>query len=307
MEKVMITGATGFIGGALTKYFLAKGITVIGIDINKDKLAEMKQYGDFIPIVANFDQYRILPDMAEGNHQNIDVFYHFAWQGVFGEAFKDYRLQLQNAAYACDALMVAAAFNCKKFVLAGTYNQYEITTRMLNHYDSPRYTCIYASAKATADMMCKTLASNNNIEYNSGLICMAYGEGNYSKMLANVVINQLSRGVRPKLVEAGGQYDMIYIDDIVKAFLAIGEQGIDQKSYYIGHQEQQTFGEYICQMRDILNPDMDIAFGEYQEATKLDYSLIDRNALYQDTGFACQADFKASILKTADWVKSLNW
>lgn len=41
----LITGATGFLGGALAKYFKDKGYSVIGVGRNKDKLAKLRKYG----------------------------------------------------------------------------------------------------------------------------------------------------------------------------------------------------------------------------------------------------------------------
>lgn len=300
MKNVVVTGATGFIGGALTKHLLQNGVKVWGVDIDSAKLEEMKQFGDFVPITADFSLYGELDKLI--GQVRPDVFYHFAWQGVFGDAFKDYELQLNNARFACDALMCAARLGCGKFVLAGTYNQYEIATRLLNECTSPRYTCVYSTAKTAADMICKTLAHNVKISYCAGLICMAYGEGNRSRMLANVVIDQLSRGVRPKLIQANGLYDMIYISDIVGAFVALGQKGKDQKSYYVGHRKARTFGEIISEIRDTLCPQQELLFGEYQETACLDYALIDREALFEDTGFVCRADFKESILRTAEWI-----
>ena len=302
MEKVIITGASGFLGGALAKSLLKDGITVVAVGRNLEALEPLRAYGSVIPVRAELKEYDHLADLLGEAGERADVFYHFAWDGVFGTAFKDYQRQLNNAKYACDALMAAAALKCKKFVLAGTYNQYEIATRAIGQYDSPRYTCIYASAKTAADMMCRTLANASGVDYCAGLVCMAYGEGNRSQMLANIVIDQLTRGVRPKLVEAGNPYDMVYIDDIVGAFRAMGERGKNQRTYYVGHRQERTFGELIGAMRDVLAPGMELVFGEYQETTRLDYSLIDREALYEDTGFECTADFGESILRTAAWL-----
>ena len=304
MEKVIITGASGFIGGALARSLLKDGITVVAVGRELAALEPLKQYGTVIPVRADLKEYDHLADLLGEAGENADVFYHFAWDGVFGAAFQDYERQLNNAKYACDALMAAAAVKCKKFVLAGTYNQYEIATRSIGQYDSPRYTCIYASAKTAADMMCRTLANANGVVYCAGLVCMAYGEGNRSRMLANIVIDQLTHGIRPKLVEAEGKYDMVYIDDIVGAFRAMGERGLDQRTYYVGHRQEKTFGELIGNMRDVLAPGMELVFGEYQETTRLDYSLIDREALYRDTGFDCTADFGESILRTAEWLNA---
>lgn len=60
----------------------------------------------------------------------------------------------------------------------------------------------------------------------------------------------------------------------------------------------------IEEMAEILNPKCELQFGAYPDAPSgVDYENIDLDALYNDTGFECRADFKESILKTADWLR----
>lgn len=297
MRKVIVTGAGGFIGGALARKLLDQGLIVYGIDVDLSMTAFLDQYENFIPVAASFSEYKMLDQIIE--ERNFDVCYHFAWQGVFGDSFKDYSLQLDNAKYACEALMAAQKLNCGKFVMAGTYNEFEIKNFLNSDNFEPRYTCIYSTSKLAAELICKTLAYNNGINYSAGLICMAYGERNRSRMLANVVINQLINNVSPKLIEGNNLYDMIYIDDIADAFIAIGEKGKNLKSYYVGHRKLKKFRELITEMRDILNPNVELNFGQFKDTANMNYSLIDLDALYNDTGFECKADFRESILKTA--------
>lgn len=306
MKKVIITGATGFIGGALTKKLLSMGVKVYGIDINSEKLDEMKQYGDFVPIVADFTKYEKILDTIKD--KDIDIFFHFALKGgLESQAIRNYELQLENVKFTCDSLVLANRLNVKKFVFAGTANEYEIRELLNSDSPQPRYTCIYSTAKLAAEMMCKTLAYNNDIEYSAGLIAFSYGEGNKSKQVVNIVINQLQNNALPKLVEGNNLYDIIYIDDIVNAFIAIGEKGKNMKSYYVGHRKLKKFKEVMKDICDIVNPNIKLQFGEYKDSPAMNYSLVDLNALYNDTGFECKADFKESILKTAEWVKTLNW
>lgn len=301
MKTAIVTGAGGFIGGELTELLLDKGITVYGVDISEKLLARHTGKTNFYPIIADFTKYNTLHELI---HTEIDVFYHFAWQGVFGEAFKDYRLQLNNAAYAVDALNEAIKIGCRKFVFAGTYNEIEVTDFLDMSGQSPRYTCIYSGAKAAAEIICKTVAANSGIEYSAGLTAMSYGENNRSMMLANVVLKQLVNGESPKLIEGNIPYDFIYIDDIANAFYAIGESGKNLKSYYVGHRQLRTFREYLTEIGQIVAPDVDLKFGAYpDDNSSRNYEKIDLDALYRDTGFECRADFKESILKTAEWVK----
>ena len=304
MKKVIVTGAGGFIGSALTRLLLDKGVTVYGVDVSEKHLEKFACHKQFIPIIADFTKYSDLHEII--TEKEIDVFYHFAWQSFVGEALKDYHLQLSNAIYAADAVTEAIKLSCKKFVFAGTANEIEITDFIDLSGTNPRYTCIYSAAKAAAETVSKTLAHNGGITYSAGLIAMAYGENNLANNLPNVVITQLINGESPKLIKGDIPYDLIYIDDIAEAFYAIGEKGVHLKSYYVGHKELKTFRELLTEIGQTVAPNVELRFGEFPDDSQRDYSKINLNALYDDTGFECKADFKESILKTAEWIKSLN-
>ncbi len=302
MHKVIITGCGGYIGSAVTKKLLCEGITVYGIDIKNELMNKFKQFDNFISLEADFSNYETLFDKI---NDTVSVFYHFAWAGGFlKEKLNDYNLQLLNAHASCKAIESAISLGCEKFVYAGTVNEIEIH-QFLNNFSTfkSRPTCIYASAKLISEITCRTIAQEHNISYVSGLIPMIYGEGNRSKQMINVVLNSLINGVSPDLIQGNNLYDLVYIDDIAEAFKMIGANGEDGKRYYIGHKKLRTFRQLIENIRDLINPSVNLNFGKYSDPLNLDYSLIDLNLLYNDTGFECKTDFRESILKTAEWLK----
>lgn len=302
LEKVIITGASGFVGKALTRKLLELDVLVYAIVRSSEKMADLENFSNLVVIESDLSEYKYLAGKID--ERFFDVFYHFAWEGVSGDAFKNYNMQLTNSIYSCDAIMSAIDLKCKKFVFAGTINEFEIQKHLdLNFGISPRFTCIYATGKLAAGMICKTLAINYGIEYNAGLLAMGYGEGKTQNVLPNVIIKSLMENSSVKLIEGNNLYDLIYIDDIVEAFYLIGKKGKNQKNYYIGHRDQKTFKEVITNIRDVINPAYKLTFGEYKDTLDMDYSLIDTSALYNDTGFICKADFKDSIVKTAIWLK----
>ena len=302
MNKVAITGATGFIGGALSKLLLNKGVKVYGIGIDINKLNLLCEQGDFVPIAASFNEYDSLSEKLP--YGEIDVFYHFAWQGLYGEYRGDYELQLSNAKYACDAVMQAIKAGCRKFVFANTCSYFEIKSFMNDDDFKPRNQHIYAMAKTSADLISKTIAHKNNLLYCSSTISMAYGEYSSSQNLANIVIKKLLQNISPKLITGNSLYDLLYITDTARALEAIGQAGIDKKTYYVGNRVLKTFKEQMTAIRDIVNPNVELLFGKYPDLQQIDYSLIDLDALYNDTGFEAKADFAESIRKTADWLKT---
>ena len=187
-------------------------------------------------------------------------------------------------------------------------NVFEVRGALLNHLDySPRGAYIHVASKINAEIVARTYCHSNGIVYNEGIIAMAYGEGNRSKMIPNVFIYSMMNNVSPKLVNGNNEYDLIYIKDIVTAFVAIDEKGIDKKSYYIGHNWHKTFREIFEEIRNILNPSLKIEFGSYPDDNYIDYSAINRNELFEDTGWMPSFDFKQSILNTANWLREIKF
>ena len=206
MKTAVVTGVTGFIGSYLCRHLLQADYRVYGIGTDIGKIDSMNFSGDFHPVTADFRVYDNLENYIK---DDIDVFYHLAWSGGFTHALKDYKLQLDNAKAACDAILSASKMkSVKKFVYAGTVNQIEINQFMNNERFVPRNTCIYAAAKTAGDMICRTLAHNAGIEYNSALIPLPYGIGNSSPQLINTVIKNCYTGQPSKLITGNNQYDI---------------------------------------------------------------------------------------------------
>ena len=304
MKTAVVTGATGFIGKYLTQKLIEKGVKVYGIGTDVRRL-NVEEFGEnFVPLVADF---RVYDNLEKYIDEDIDVFYHMAWQGGFTTALKDYALQLGNSKAACDALTSASNMKCRKFVYAGTVNEIEINQFMNNERFEPRNTNIYASAKVAADMICRTLAHNAGMMYCSALIPLPYGVGNASRQLINTVIKNCYSNLPSKLITGNNQYDIAHISDIVEALYCIGLSGKSMKSYYIGHRKLKTFKEVVMDIREAINPNAELRFGEYQDSLNMDYSYTDLDALYNDTGFECKADFARTIQEQAEWLKSIDF
>ncbi len=299
-RKAMVTGATGFIGRALIARLIAKGYDVWAAVRSPEKLRDMA-CEQLHTVRAELGEMRELAKRTE--ERGFDVFFHLAWEGTFGESFRDYRRQLENAAYAGDAVLAAVELKAGRFLFAGTIVELEAKHYMLNDGGEPRVACIYGTAKAAAEIICRTLAFQHGLAYNGALLANAYGEGDKSRMIQNVLITTLQRGESPKLVNGENLHDWIYVDDVVSGLMAIAERGQANKTYYVGHRKLQTFRSLVTQTRDAVAPGAELVFGTFQDKTMIDYSLIDREALWRDTGFECGADFTESIRRTAAWLQ----
>ena len=304
MKVVAVSGAGGFIGAELCKQLLLKDYVVYGLDISYDLLERFRDYPNFFPVVVDFSKYKQLADYLP---ENLDVFFHMAWN-FNNMRFYDYETQIKNAIAGCDAVEAMDAHKCKKFVFAGSMNEYEINKYITMNEIQPRYTYVYAISKFMAESISKTICYNNNkMQFCVGRIAMVYGPGNNLPNIANVAINNLVKNIPLKLVEGKHPYDLIYFEDVASAFIAIGEKGRNMNTYYIGHRKLKSFKENIEDFARIINPDCPRLYGAYPDKEpNVDYSKIDLDALYRDTGFECKADLTKSVLKTAEWIVEKN-
>ncbi len=67
-------------------------------------------------------------------------------------------------------------------------------------------------------------------------ISNAYGPFEVNLRFINATLRKMLNGAKCNFTAGEQMYDFIYIIDAAKAFIAIGEKGISNKTYYIGSQ-----------------------------------------------------------------------
>ena len=85
--------------------------------------------------------------------------------------------------------------------------------------------------------------------------------------------------------------------------VCVGRKSANMKNYYLGHRTLRRLQEIVEDVRDEINPDVSLKFGEIQSSFAIDYSLVDLNAVYEDCDFEICDNFKDNIRKTAAWLK----
>ena len=298
MKSVIITGAGGFIGSALTEKLLSKGIHVTAVDIDKNKLMQRFKHPNISFVEASFENY---PTLHKQIPYPADVFYHFAWQGVSGGDYKNIEVQEKNVISSRIALEESIKIGCGKFIYLGSSHEYLLSKNSIdNQYVE---SSVYGTAKKMGEIWCRTLAKDKII-FISALFTNVFGVGDHSQRSTNTFIFQLLDGKDLNLIEGTNLHDWTYIDDAVDGLIAVAERGKNGRQYYIGSRKLRKFSEIIRDVRDIVNPNSKLLFGTYPENSFVDYSKIDLELLYKDTGFECCTNFKKSIIKTMEWIKS---
>lgn len=304
MNKVIVTGANGFVGSALVKELLANGVEVIAMDRpgNSNNLPVSDKV-TYLPLeLENINQLAELITKEE-----YDCFYHFAWAGSAGSARADTKLQLQNAQWTIDCLRVAKQVGCKRFVAAGSIMEHETIAAAYTAGNKPGLGYIYGSGKLVAHTMAMSVAADIDIELVWAEITNAYGVGEMSPRMVNTTIRKVINGEAPQFTAGTQNYDFVYIDDVARAFYLIGKNGKPFHEYLIGSSTARPLKEFLLEMKASIAPDLEFIFGDIPfTGIDLPISKFDCSATEKDCGFRAQISFAEGTKRTMEWLKQME-
>lgn len=233
-----------------------------------------------------------------------DYFFHFGWDGTYGDNRNNMSLQLKNIQYTLDAVELAKRLGCEAFIGAGSQAEYGRVEGKLSPSTSTNPENGYGIAKLCAGQMSRVMCSRMGIRHIWMRILSTYGpnDGMHTMILSG--IRQMLSGQRPKYTKGEQLWDYLYCEDAADAFYRAAVSGKDGAVYCLGSGQAKPLADYIRQIRDKVAPDCEIGFGEipYYE-NQVMYLCADISDLTRDTGFEPKTDFETGIEYTVQWLK----
>ena len=218
--KILLTGITGFIGHHLAIKLLNEGHKVFAIVRPSSKINELsKNLQSNIEIFTYCNDntvFDIITDMCvKGNRP--DVVYHLATFQPNKHRFEDIKNLIQsNITFGTEILDAMVLNNVYNFVNTGTFFQ---------HYENADYSPmnLYAATKTCFEKIIQFYTEVKGLRCISLHLFNTYGEndkrGKFLELLQKVSISGKTLKMSP-----GEQFiDIVYIDDVIDAFILAGK------------------------------------------------------------------------------------
>lgn len=226
MNRIMVTGAGGFIGQAVLKLLLTKEDIEIHAILNKSDIPstlidtkKIKWYKADLTDLVNIAQIvgAIRPTSL----------IHLAWS--FNKAL-DYRHSTKNIKWIQPSVELYTQFiqnGGQRAVFAGTCFEYDLRFGVCQEYLTPLdHSSLYSASKNSIRNLIQCLAEQTNNSLAWARIFYVYGPNEIQTRLIPSVINDLIQN-KPVKCSNGLQFrDYLYVDDVAGALLAILESSI---------------------------------------------------------------------------------
>ena len=302
MKKAIITGATGMLGIALIKKLIAENMSVTAVVRPNSKRAGRVPKNKNVEIVeCDLENLSELSSLLDGKY---DYFFHFGWDGTYGDNRNNMSLQIKNIEATLSAVEAAHVLGCEVFVGAGSQAEFGRTEGKLSADTKTNPETGYGIAKLCAGQMSRVQCSKYGIHHVWMRILSTYGPNDGMHTMVMSGIKQMLNHERPQYTKGEQMWDYLYCGDAANAFYLAAVHGKDGAVYCLGGGKVRPLADYIKDIRDVVSPDSEIGFGEipYYE-NQVMYLCADIEDLTKDTGFQPMMDFKEGIRITAEWLK----
>jgi UDP-glucuronate 4-epimerase len=331
MNKILITGAAGFIGYHLSSRLLDEGKTVAGIDnlndyydveLKKARLRRLEEKPGFsfhrIDIQDRIALNRLFED------RQFDVVVNLAAQaGVRYSLINPHAYVDANIVGFVNLLECCRHFNVSHFVFASSSSVYGANTKMPfsvhDNVDHP--VSLYAASKKANELMAHTYSHLYSLACTGLRFFTVYGPWGRPDMALFLFTRAILESKPIKVFNHGNmQRDFTYIDDIIEGVVRVmgklpepdpswsgdapdpGTSYAPYRIYNIGNNNPEKLMRFISVLEQVLGKEAKKEFLDLQPGD-VPATCADIDDLYNAVGFRPVTSIETGIRNFVEWYK----
>lgn len=260
MEKVVVTGALGFIGFALCQRLLEKGYYVVGIDGMIDRRLE-NIYEEKLLWLGRNTQFDFIDREIEtidlnNTFANADAVYHMAAATSRERNWKDLRKTIEDNV-GVTRKVIAACDKDTKLIYPSSTQVYGERSGLITEKTPLNPITPYSLTIMTAESTIRTECLKLEIPYTIFRLPTIYGPWQRSDMsYMKLIINELNKEEHEVDFDRVTE-DVLYVEDILDTLIVAGEETCCKNEIYnlsTGKTNEWYRGRSLIDKRTIVEP-----------------------------------------------------
>ena len=297
MKKVLITGATGFIGMHCLPLLLEAGYDVHAVSSG---LSVKKSPNIYWHEADLLDSRKVYDLMAEVQPTHL---LHFAWFTEWGK----YLTSMENLRWVRSSLELLETFTAyggERAAMAGTCAEYDLRYGYCSEQFTPvTPATLYGACKHSLQSILDAVSRQAGLSQAWGRIFFLYGPHEHPNRLVSSVIRSLLKGEVARCSHGNQIRDFLYVEDVAEAFVTLLESNVSGAV--------NIASGYPIALRDVINrigerldrKDL-IQLGVLPVSENEPHLLVaDVSRLTNEVGWQPKYDLETGIDKTIAWWK----
>lgn len=331
MMKVLVTGAAGFIGSALSHRLLDRGDSVVGIDnlndyydpsLKEARLRRLQDKAEFDFVKADIAERDTITELFEGTAY--DAVVNLAAQAGVRYSIENPHAYIDaNIVGFCNILEGCRHNNVKHLVYASSSSVYGANTKLPfseeDNVDHP--VSLYAASKKANELMAHTYSHLYGLPTTGLRFFTVYGPWGRPDMALFLFTKAILAGEPIEVFNNGDMIrDFTYIDDIVEGVLRVVDRtpsgdpdwngnkpdaatsAAPYRVYNIGNSSPQKLMRYIEVLEKNLGKSAVKNFMPMQPGD-VQATQADTDRLASDTGYKPDTTIETGISRFVEWYR----
>ena len=293
--RVIVTGATSFIGRAATEELLKEGCQV---------LAAVRPDSPGREALAKLSGVIILPcslkDIGELTlPEGIDPpthWLHLGWEGAGSANRQNPELQAKNIGYAMEALRTAARLGCGRFLFTGSQAEYGISAGPMREDMECHPVSEYGKNKLKVCRQAAEAAEALGVEYIHARVFSVYGPGDHPWSLISTCVDTFLKGGLMEMGPCTQLWNFLYVTEAARALVQLLLGKAPAGVYNVAGEDTRPLRDYIEELYELCGRKGSCRFGSRPPNAEGAVSLVpDLSRLKKTVGFRQEISFKEGI------------
>ncbi len=300
MKRVLVTGASGFIGRQALPYLCADGYEVHAVGLS-NVLATSDEDKMTWHAVDLLDSQAVDQLMATVQPSHL---LHLGWYAVPGK----YMTSAVNADWVKASINIMSSFvhhGGTRFVGAGTCIEYDTSFGFCTEQHTPiQANSFYGNCKNATHLVLQSLAQAHELELAWGRVFFIYGPHEHPKRLVSSVIHSLLNQQDADCSPGTQIRDFMHVEDVAGSFVALLNSPVTGPVNVCSGQAV-SIRQVVEVVADQLDAHKRINFGAFP-LNPSEPPLLVGNAgrLHNEVGFSPRYGLSDGLAHTIDWWRS---
>jgi len=312
MDKILVTGATGFIGSHLSELFVEKGFNVVSFDRynpnNHWGWLENSKYKDDIDVILG--DIRDYDSVSKAMKECNAVFHLAALIGIPYSYVSPLAYIRTNVEGTYNILEAAKNLGVNQILITSTSETYGTAQYTPIDEEHPLVgQSPYSASKIAADQLSISYYRSFNLPVKIVRPFNTYGSRQSARAIIPTIISQVLAG--KKEIELGNltpTRDLTYVLDTCRGFIDIyNSNSLFGEVTNIGMNHEISIGELVLLIAKLMDTEINIITSDERvrpNRSEVERLICDNSKLLQHTSWKPDYTIKRGIIKVIEWMKN---